>query len=289
VNDNGLPGNPCGIGVVGPGPAGMKKPELSWFSELRVIGGGIEKGTSYTAPLIASLAAHTFSALKNPSPDLVKALLINNAELDNHCDALGWGTPWIPDSVPWACPKDSVTITWSSKLKAGFSYYWNDILIPKEMFDGDKLSGEIVLTAILKPITSDVAGRNYFSTRLEVALQGQSPKGKVVNILGGPKKQSKKEDVELQKWNPVRNQKRVLKRKTIKRESVRLYARVFARDLYQFEISSHHELEEQDVVFVLSFKKEGEGDSLYNSLKAELGADVESAIRDIDLDVGIDV
>ena len=287
LNNKGLPGNSCGIGVKGPGPAGMKKPELSWFSELRVIGGGLEKGTSYTAPLVASLAAHTFQALKDPTPDLVKALLINNAELDSHCDSLGWGTPWSPESFPWVCRKDSVTITWKSKLRAGFSYYWNDISIPKEMFDGDKLSGEIVLTAILNPKTSDIAGRNYFSTRLEVALQAESPKGKVVNLLGGVKKGSKKEDLELQKWNPVKNQRRIIKRKSIKRRSARLYARIFARDLYQFGLTSHHELEEQDVVFVLSFRKEGAGDNLYNSLTTELGNDVESAVRDIE--VGIDL
>jgi len=287
LNEHGLPGATCGIGVKGPGPAGMKKPELSWFSELRVIGGGVEKGTSYTAPLVASLAAHTFQVLKDPTPDLVKALLINNAELDNHSDSLGWGTPWVPNSVPWACQEDSVTITWKAKLKAGFSYYWNDISIPVEMFDGEKLSGEIILTAILKPKVSEMAGRNYFATRLEVALQAESPRGKVINILSGAKKGSNNKDKELQKWNPVRNHRRAVKRKSIKRETVRLYARVFARDLYQFGISSHHELDEQDVVFVLSFRKEGMGDKLYNSLMIELGSDVQSAVRDIDIDIDL--
>ncbi|MFP3607886.1 hypothetical protein SB753_39195, partial [Paraburkholderia sp. SIMBA_053] len=84
-------------------------------------------------PLISSLAAHTFKKLKKPTPDLVKALLINKAEIENHDDSLGYGTPWSEEHLPWVCANNTVTLAWTSILKAGFSHYWNDIPIPDEM------------------------------------------------------------------------------------------------------------------------------------------------------------
>lgn len=106
----GVPSTACSISLKGPAPAGMKKPDLSWFSSLRMIGGVTNTGTSYSTTLISSLAAHTFANLKTPTPDLVRALLINCAERDDHCHDLGWGTPWTPESMPWVCKEGTVTL-----------------------------------------------------------------------------------------------------------------------------------------------------------------------------------
>jgi len=274
----GIPDNPCIYSLQGPGPSGMRKPDLSWFSYLRVIGGGYENGTSYSAPLVASLAAHTFKKIKDPSPDLVKALLINRSEIESHDPSLGWGTPWEEGDYPWLCAKDSVTLAWQSKLKPGFDYYWDDILLPEEMFDGDKVTGEAVLTAILKPKTSGVLGRHYFVTRLQTSLRARNLSGNKVYLIK-PSSQaslSKKEKNDI-KWNPVRHHRSKLSGR-IRRGSVSLYARVYSRDLYQFEMKDHHELGEQDVAFVLTFKKDGTDNSLYNSTIRDLGSDVEHAI-----------
>jgi hypothetical protein len=72
----------------------MLKPDVSWFSELRMIGGVIAAAGSYPTALVSSVAAHAFSNLREPKSDLVKALLINSAERGEHDAKVGWGTPY---------------------------------------------------------------------------------------------------------------------------------------------------------------------------------------------------
>ncbi|PQQ39021.1 hypothetical protein C6H68_04465 [Photorhabdus luminescens] len=96
-----------------------------------MIGGVIDTGTSYSTPLISSIAAHAFKSLKEPTPDLVRALLINKAERCAHDLRLGWGSPWKEgNNLPWYCDEGTVTLAWNSKIRAGFAYYWNDIPLP---------------------------------------------------------------------------------------------------------------------------------------------------------------
>ncbi|MBZ9558035.1 MULTISPECIES: S8 family peptidase [unclassified Modicisalibacter] len=285
---DGVPDEPCNVSLRGPGPSGMQKPELSWFSELRVIGGVTETGTSYSAPLVSSLAAHTFQKLKNATPDLVKALLINRSEIERHDTSLGYGTPWNQEHLPWICSHDTVTLAWTSKLKAGFAHYWRDIPIPEDMLDeNNKLSGEAIFTAILNPKKSEELGRHYFSTRLEVALQAETASGRIDNLIKKePAKHLSNKEKEDLKWNPVRHQRSRLSTR-IKPDTARVYARIYARDLYQYDMGSHHDLDEQEVAFVLTFKKEGAGDALFNSMVKDLGNDVEYSVE-VDQNIEID-
>jgi hypothetical protein len=292
-NDSGIPGKACKNGLRGPAPAGMKKPELSWFSTLRTIGGGAHTGTSYSTTLVSSLAAHAFANLKDPTPDLVRAILLNSAELEMHDDSLGWGTPWSDENLPWVCQDGTVTLTWRAKLKPGFSYHWSDIPIPPEMLENGKIKGFASLTAILQPLTSELGGVNYFATRLQVAIQAVNASGKTINLLGTMKESKLKEDdarKDLAKWSPVRRHSRRFKKGvSVSGTSVRLLARVFARDLYQFGYNDHHEVGEQEVAIVLSFKSENSSSSIYNSMKQTLGAYVESAVIDQHIEVDIDI
>lgn len=289
-NQTGGVDSACSVSLRGPAPGGMKKPELSWFSKLRMIGGDIAVGTSFSAPLISSIAAHTFKNIKKATPDLVKALLINKSEGIEHDLKIGWGTPWHENnSMPWLCEDGSVTLAWNSKLKAGSSYYWNDIPLPPEMIVNGKVRGEITLTAILKPVVSELAGDNYFSTRLQCALQHVSADGKAKNLLGSMKESTQKEvdsRQELAKWSPIRHHARSFSGVAVDSDKIRLYARIFTRDLYQFGYSTHHELDEQDVAFVLTFKSGNNDPSIYNSMKQRLNNKVEVATieQDIDLD-----
>ncbi|AMO49171.1 Hypothetical protein AKI40_2782 [Enterobacter sp. FY-07] len=282
--------SPCPFSLRGPAPAGMKKPELSWFSKLRMLGGDIKTGTSFSAPLVSAIAAHTFKNIKNSTPDLVKALLVNKAERIDHDSRLGWGSPWHENDVmPWLCEDGSVTLAWNSKLKAGTSYYWNNIPIPPEMFVGGMLKGDIILTAILKPLVSELGGDNYFATRLQCALQHVSEEGKTKSLLGTMKESTEKEldsRIELAKWSPIRHHGRTFKNVTLDNDKVRLYARIFTRDLYQFGYSTHHELDEQDVAFVLTFKSDDGNPAIYNSMKQRLGnkVDIATISQDINLD-----
>lgn len=290
ADSKGMPDVPCPHSLRGPAPGGMKKPELSWFSTLRMIGGTIDTGTSFSTPLISSVAAHTFENLKNPSPDLVKALLINKSESHSHDFRLGWGSPWLTGKdLPWLCEEGSVTLAWSANIRAGFAYYWNDIPLPPEMLENGQIKGEIVLTAILRPLVSELGGDNYFSTRLQCALQSVSKEGKVKNILGSMKESKEKElesRKELAKWSPVRHHGKVFSGVSVDNNVLRLHARIYARDLYQYNMGSHHEMDEQKVSFVLTFKSDNKDPMLYNSMIKSLGADVEIGI--IERNVNID-
>ncbi len=123
-------GEACSISRCGTGPEGILKPDMSWFSELRVLGGATVKGTSYATPLVAVLAAHTWQNLKAPNPDLVRALLINYSDLISEYDPRrGWGSP-VLSKEPWFCPPGVATIIWTSRIKSGFEYVWDNINIP---------------------------------------------------------------------------------------------------------------------------------------------------------------
>lgn len=282
------PGEKCLHSLKGPAPAGMKKPDLAWYSELRVLGGGSEIGTSFSTPLVSSLAAHTFANLKNASPDLVRALLINRAELSSHSNGLGWGTPWEEDKLPWHCPPGDITMAWSAELKPGNWYYWNDIPIPPELIRNGKFIGTVVLTAVLEPLVSDMVGENYFSSRVQTALQAKSEKGTIVN-LAGPMKEHKEKEAsarsEHSKWSPVRNHFKSHTGTGISGTTMRLNARIFARDLYQFDINHHSELPAQKVSFVLTLRSSDKSDSIYDSAVRALATDIESAVINQDIHI----
>jgi hypothetical protein len=154
---NGNPADGCPRCLGGPGPDGMLKPDVSWFSQLRMIGGVVGTASSYPTTLVSSLAAHTYSNLREPTPDLVKALLVNTAERREHDAKLGWGTPYR-GHMPWSCEEGSVTLAWLAQLQPGANYYWNDIPIPPELIRNGKLYGRASLTAILRPLVSPFGG-----------------------------------------------------------------------------------------------------------------------------------
>jgi hypothetical protein len=290
-DEEGLPSGGCDASLRGPGPDGMLKPDLSWFSRVKAIGGGEPVvGTSYATPLVASLAAHTFANLKDPSPDLVRALLIDKAELESHDHGLGWGAPY-DSMLPWRCPSGTVTMAWKADLIPGYAYYWNDIPIPAELIKDGKLLGSARLTAILKPIVSETGGPNYFSTRLQVALQYSDRGGKTANLLGSMKEDKITEQEarsDLAKWHPVRRHARNFSKRgglSFSGDVMRLHARVFARDLFQYGVSSQRELGEQEVAFVLTLQSLDDGDGIYNSTTQRLRGFVESAVLNQEIEI----
>lgn len=283
-----MPDAHCPVCVVGPGPDGMLKPDLSWFSTLRAVGGKPATGSSFATPLVASLAAHAFQALKNPTPDLVKALLINSADQESFDSRVGWGTPW-QDVTPWSCSSGTVTLVWTATLSKGQAYYWNDIPIPPEMVRDGKLFGRASLTAVLAPLVSGLAAANYFSSRLEVALQTAGPRRTHINLLGTMRESVTRERearAELAKWHPVRRHNKSFKRgRVLHSDVMRLYARVFTRDTYQFEQEDVDQ--PQQVAFVLTLTAPTANDDIYSSMTARLGAYVESAVLEQEVEMEI--
>jgi hypothetical protein len=267
----------------------MLKPDLSWFSRLRMIGGVVGTGSSYPTPLVSSLAAHTYANLREPSPDLVKALLINTGERNEHDARLGWGTPYR-GYMPWSCADGSVTLAWHAQLQAGLNYYWNDIPIPPEMVRKGKLCGRVSLTAILRPLVSPLAGANYFSSRLQTSVQ-YIRDGEWQSLAGSMLESTLEEHSardELKKWQPVRRHYRDFANRgglKFDAEHLRLFARVYMRDLYQFGWNHHSQAGAQDVAFVLTLWSEDGQSTIYNSMVQELGAFVESAVVNQEIEV----
>ena len=279
---SGNPGGGCPSCLGGPGPDGMLKPDVSWFSQLRMIGGVIETGSSYPTPLVSSLAAHTYANLRDPTPDLVKALLINTTERREHDAKLGRGTPYR-GHMPWTCEEGSVTLAWRAQLIPGTNYYWNDIPIPPELVRNGKLYGRASLTAVLRPLVSPLAGANYFSSRLQTSLQYplDNDWGSLVGSMLKSTLREQDAREELKKWQPVRRHYRDFTSRggiNFDGTHLRLYARVFARDLYQFGWNHHSQAGAQDVTFVLTFWSGTGTETIYNSMVHELGAFVESAV-----------
>lgn len=289
---SGNPGAPCDRCLGGPGPDGMLKPDVSWFSELRMIGGVTDTGSSYPTALVSSLAAHTFANLRNPTPDLVKALLVSASELDEHHPQLGWGTPYN-GTTPWTCAPGTVALTWTAQLQPGTAYYWTGIPIPPEMVRRGKLVGRASLTAVLKPVVSPFAETNYFATRLETSIAYQHPTkaGEWKSLLGSMLESTLPESdarENLKKWQPVRRHCRDFSKGAglaFSGNQLRLYARVYARDLYQFGWQTNSDVGAQEVAFVLTLRGPDEQSSIYNSTAQMLGTFVESAVINQEIEI----
>ena len=291
-SDNRIPSTACLDCLPGPGPAGLTKPELSWFSSLRAIGGETQVGSSYAAAIVSTVAAHTFHQLKEPSPDLVRALLINTADRDLYDSRVGWGSPFKEKSLPWMCREGRVTLLWSAELRAGEWHYWDDIPIPPELISEGKLRGGVYLTAILNPLVSELGAANYFSTRLQVALQYKNLRGDWRNLAGSMKMEAEDDSNSDQaKWNPIRHHAENIPRgRAFSGDSLRICARVFGRDLYQFGYKNNAEIPSSDVAFALSLQEADvskTGGQIYNSVASKLGAYVESAVNDLDIDLSV--
>jgi len=291
-DDDGLPGAPCPISLGGPGPASLLKPDTAHFSHVRALGGAIVRGSSFATALTAPLAAHTMHRLRGPTPDLVKALLIHHADGDAFSNRTGWGNPSTA-ILPWQCPPRAVTFHWQADLRPGAAYYW-EVPLPAALIVGGRLKGAGKLTAVLNPhpLVSDIAGPNYFSARLATALQVPR-RGKFHNLLGSMERESTPEDIARSvdhKWCPVRHHERDFSRHgvTLDEHFLRVYARVYTRDLYLYGFNHISEVEGLTATFVLTLESaNSEDDDLYDQFRDALGAFVESSVIDLDIDLDL--
>ncbi|MEQ8693783.1 MAG: S8 family serine peptidase [Gammaproteobacteria bacterium] len=283
-------GGVCPVSQSGPGPSSMLKPELSHFSNVRVIGGVVTKGSSFATALTSPLAAHTMARLREPTADMVKALMLHYVDGHGFDPAIGFGSPGAL-ALPWECRPGFVTLQWRASLRPGAAYYW-ELPIPAALRASGKLKGFGVLTAVLNPhpMVSDLAGPNYFSVRLATALQCQRG-GKNVNLLGSLDTDKIAEEEARavdHKWSPVRHHKKEFKRGvSFDGDMLRVYARIYARDLYLYGYRAD-QIPEMDTVFVLSLGTGNEEDDVYNQLRDQLGAFVETATIETDIDVETD-
>ena len=66
---------------------------------------------------------------------------------------------------------------------------------------------------------------------------------------------------------------------------LKLYARVYTRDLYQFGWTHHSQVGEQEVAFVLKLWGGNHDSGIYNSMVTSLGNFVESAVITQDIEI----
>lgn len=286
---DGTHGESCPISQCGPGPSSMLKPEMSHHSKVRAIGGVVIQGSSFATALTSPLAAHTAHRLREPTPDAVKAMLLHNAVSGSFDTAIGFGSP-ATSSLPWECRPGFVTLQWTARLRAGAAFYW-ELPIPPSMRDGKKLRGSGSLTAILNPhpLVTDFAGPNYFSVRVNTALQVLRG-DRAHNLLGSidtDKIPEEKARIFDHKWCPIRQHDNNFSKRGVNFEGdiMRVYARIYTRDLYLYDYASIDETPELEVAFVLSIGTGNEEDDVYNEMRQDLGSFVEVAVVETDIDI----
>jgi hypothetical protein len=288
-DSDGRPGAICPVSLSGPGPCGMLKPDISHFSHVRALGGAVISGSSFATALASPLAAHTMERLRDPDPDLVRALLVHYADGDGYATSTGFGTPDV-DYLPWECRPGTVTLQWKASLRDRASYYW-ELPIPPALLSGGRLRGKGKLTAILNPhpMVDEFAGPNYFSARLNTAVQ--YPKGDgFTNLLGSMDTDRVPETIARavdHKWCTVRNHFKDFSARghQVEGANLRIYARVYTRDHYVYGYTGADQVPPLDAVFVLSLSGIEEGDDIYNQLRDQLGVFVETAVVETDIDL----
>jgi hypothetical protein len=291
-DDNGLPGEFCPVSLSGPGPSSLLKPDTAHFSRVRALGGAIVEGSSFATALTAPLAAHTMHRLRQPSPDLAKALLIHNATGSGFHQNVGFGSP-SAEQLPWECQPGAVTFHWHHDLRPGAAYYWEVPIPPALIVDG-KLRGAGKLTAILNPhpLVSEIAGPNYFSARLATAIQ--LPRGgKFHNLLGSMEREITEEEIARaidHKWCPVRHHSRDFSSRGLSFDGtyLRVYARIYTRDLYLYGFKHMDEVEAMRATFVLTLASTDPDGDLYGEFREALGPYVEASVIETDIDLDID-
>jgi serine protease AprX len=150
-------------------------------------------GTSFSAPLTAALAAHTWSALDGagplmPNPSLVKALLVHAAQLaspeyepgERHY--FGAGLPRDALNVLYD-RDDSFTLVFEAQLLPG-NKRWRKVNypVPAALLHNGKLRAEVIITAAYAPPLNANSGAEYVRANVGAnfgVLDGDELKGKM--------------------------------------------------------------------------------------------------------------
>lgn len=286
----GAPGGACDISRRGLGPEGMLKPDTSWFTRHRVAGGEIAKGTSFAAPLVAKVAAHTWQHLDDPSPDVVKALVLNACDLDEYDETMGFGAPVLfPE--PWNCPRNVAVVSWRASLSARRRYYWTGIRAPESMIRSGRFVGRAKMVAVLEP-TVQRRGHHYISNRVEASLQIPAANGKsnrpIIGCLNPRERELQARSVD-HKWDPVRVYSgRFTDRNGPKllggQPSLQVYARLFWRNAFQYT-DAFMLSQESNVTFVVTLEADDPDADTYNEFRRVMAEAVESAVVETNVEV----
>lgn len=189
------PGEPSPFSRRGPGVAFMPKPEVCHYGGncdasfnyaqtgvISTTGGGsmVESiGTSFSTPLIATIAAGTLSATNgNPlSINMTKALIVHSAALRSHKTTAaelrykGFGVPGSLREL-FDCEPHRATLLFEPEIPSNRRIFSKlDFPIP-DCFrtEEGKLRGGFLLTAVYDPPLSEDGGYDYCRANVEISL-----------------------------------------------------------------------------------------------------------------------
>ena len=186
-------GQPSPFSRRGPGPVFVPKPELVHYGGNCDANGGFTQtgvistksqgqlaediGTSFAAPMVASLLANVESALLGPaSRNLMKALLVHSAVFDSKkigAEELryrGFGVPGDLVSV-LTCSSWAATLVFETELLPGLEFERWPFPIPACLRNPQGLvSGEILMTAVYQPPLDSSFGSEYCRSNVDVSL-----------------------------------------------------------------------------------------------------------------------
>jgi len=191
---------------IGPGPECLTKPDLVHyggnirtgifsFSETGFQGASW-RGTSFSTPIIASLAANLAYRLNRDfDAILIKALLIHNAyypdtegiDVTSIKHELGFGLPSDLNSI-LNNNENEFTMVWHPSLDSS-DLQIQDIPYPSDMVDENGLFyGDITVTVVTDPVLKSSEGNEYCQSDIEVLLQTYDESRYVaLNAIGTPK------------------------------------------------------------------------------------------------------
>ncbi|MTC77725.1 S8 family anti-phage peptidase IteS [Providencia sp. wls1916] len=237
-----IAGEPAAYSRRGPGPVYTPKPDVvhagggvhyPWnagIGSLKVISPNNtivhSFGTSFAAPIVSSLAAHTWKAIDesdelNASPSLVKALIIHSAQLTSPdysvIDRRYYGSG-MPEGVLETLfdTDSSFTLVFQANLVPGMRWRKENYPIPDCLLVNGKFKGEIIITAVYSPPVDPNAGSEYVRANVELSfgvINNNSMTGKVP--MENEKSQSGYEKAQIEsggKWSPVKIHRAVFKK-----------------------------------------------------------------------------
>ena len=177
----------------GPGPVFIPKPEVvhyggncdanGTFAQTGIISmnsrGQLAEdvGTSFAAPMVATLLANVENALLGPaSRNLMKALLVHSAVFGStkigaeELKYRGFGVPGDLISV-LTCSSWAATLVFETELLPGFEFERWPFPIPACLRKPQGLlSGEILMTAVYQPPVDSSFGSEYCRSNVDVSL-----------------------------------------------------------------------------------------------------------------------
>ncbi len=189
-------GEPAAYSRRGPGPVFTPKPDIvhigggvhqPWsagLSSVAVLSAGNTKvwrfGTSFAAPIAASMAAHAWQAMEGqpgltPSPSLVKAVMIHAAQLSSPAyspmERRYYGVG-LPKGVITGLydRADSFTLVFEARLVPGMRWRKAPYPIPAGLLRDGRLACEVIITSVYSPPVDPDAGAEYVRANVELSF-----------------------------------------------------------------------------------------------------------------------